>query len=144
MVYEKNDYWERERECERLFVAGGPYYFITTENLDWVLYENSEEFVVGTNLLAIASARSGLTILDDVQMSNHHHVMGAGKYEQACRFAKILHEGERKFQRSLGKPSLKEWDIQITETTELKQFRIRFAEKTPLQMSICEIKAFNR
>ncbi len=27
---------------------------------------------------------------------------------------------------------------------ELKQFRIRFAEKTPLQMSICEIKAFNR
>ena len=110
MTYEKNDYWDRERECERLFAAGGPYYFITTENLDWTLYDNPEEFMVGTNLVAIASARSGLIILDDVQMNNHHHIMGKGSYDRACCFAEILHDGERKYQRSLGKPSLKKWN----------------------------------
>ncbi len=127
MSYEKNDYWDRERECERLFAAGGPYYFITTENLDWTLYENPEEFVVGTNLTAIASARSGFTILDDVQMNNHHHIMGSGTQNQADHFSEILRERERKFQRSLGRPSLKDWDIKIDRTLDLKLFRNRIA-----------------
>ena len=127
MSYEKNDYWDRERECERSFSAGGPYYYVTTENLDWILYESQKEFVAGTNLVAIAAARSGFSVLDDVQMSNHHHVMGAGCLQQAERFAEILHDGERKYQRSLGKPSLKEWNIRIDETSDLKAFRNRIA-----------------
>ena len=58
MEFEKNNYWDREKECERFFLENGPYYYITTENLDWALYESREEFIVGTNLTAIASARS--------------------------------------------------------------------------------------
>lgn len=127
MAYEKNDYWDRERECERLFAAGGPYYFISTEDLDWTLYDNSEEFIVGTNLVAIASARSGFMILDDIQMNSHHHIMGKGSFDRACCFAEILHDSERKYQRSLQKPALKEWNIRIDETLDLKSFRNRIA-----------------
>ena len=127
MAYEKNDYWDRERECERLFAATRPFYFITTENLDWTMYETLEEFIMGTNLIAIASARSGFVILDDVQMNNHHHVMGKGTYDKACCFFEILHDGERYYQRSLGRPSLKKWDIRIDETADLKAFRSRVA-----------------
>ena len=123
MSHEKNDFWMRERECERSFVKGGPYFFITTENLDWMLYENDEEFIVGTNMVAISAAKSGLIILDDVQMNNHHHFMGSGAYEVACLFADELHLAERKFQRKVRNRSLKKWDIRIDPITDLKQFR---------------------
>ena len=43
-MHVRNDYWMRERECERIFAAGGPYYMITTEHLDWLLYKTREEF----------------------------------------------------------------------------------------------------
>lgn len=123
MPYDRNDFWERERECERSFSEKGPFFFITTENLDWILYENREEFIVGTNILAIAAARSGFRIVDDSQMSNHHHVMGAGSFEQANDFANHLHAMERKYQTSLGRRSLKDWDIRIDPVKDLKQFR---------------------
>lgn len=123
MSYAKNEFWDRERECERFFWANGPFYFITTENLNWILYENRDEFIIGTNLLAISAARSGFRIVDDTQMSNHHHIMGIGSIEQANDFANQLHSVERKFQTSLGRRSLKEWDIRIDPVKDLKQFR---------------------
>lgn len=127
MSYEKNDFWNRERECERFFAKQGPVFFITTENLDWILYENRDEFIVGTNLLAIAAARSGFRIVDDSQMSNHHHVMGAGSFEEANAFANHLHAMERKYQTSLGRRSLKDWNIRIDPVKDLKQFRGQIA-----------------
>lgn len=127
MTYEKNDFWDRERECERFFIERGPFYYITTENLNWLLYQNREEFIMGTNILAISAARSGFTIVDDVQMNNHHHVMGAGTAEQAKTFADLLHGAERKYQTSLGRPHLKVWDIKIDRVPDLKQFRNQVA-----------------
>ena len=120
---QKNDFWDRERECERYFIEKGPFFFITTENLDWILYTNWSEFIAGTNMLAIAAARSGFRIVDDSQMSNHHHVMGTGTFEQANEFANLLHSMERKYQTSLGRRSLKEWNIRIDSVKDLKQFR---------------------
>lgn len=127
MSYNRNDFWVRERESERFFAEQGPFFFITTENLDWILYENRDEFIVGTNLLAISAARSGFRIVDDVQMSNHHHVMGAGTFEQANEFADQLHALERKYQTSLGRCSLKAWNIRIDPVKDLKQFRNQIA-----------------
>ena len=127
MSYGRNDFWDRERECERSFAENGPIYFITTEDLDWMLYENTEQFIVGTNLISIASARSGFTLLDDIQMNNHHHVLGKGDYVTASNFVALLHASMRRYQASLGRPSLKEWDVQIKRTEDLKQFRNQVA-----------------
>lgn len=118
-----NEFWTRENECERCFAKGGPYFFITTEDLDWMLYETRDEFIVGTNIVAISEAHSGFSIMDDVQMNNHHHILGSGSYEVAITFAEDLHKAERKYQQSLGKPSLKEWDIRIDPIPTLKSFR---------------------
>jgi hypothetical protein len=126
-MHERNDYWMRERECERIFAAGGPYFMINTEHVDWLLYKTREEFIVGTNLVAIAAAESGFHILDDVQMNNHHHVLGEGTRSRADAFADLLREKERKFQTSLGNRSLKDWEIRVDATTDLQQFRNRVA-----------------
>ena len=123
----RNDYWDRERECERFFIERGPFYYISTENLDWMLYESKEEFVVGTNIVAVSSARSGFIVMDDTQMNNHHHIMGAGTLVQANVFVEILHNLERKYQKNMGKPSLKEWSIRIDPVQDIKDFRNKIA-----------------
>ena len=123
----RNDYWDRERECERFFMERGPFYYITTENLDWMLYESKEEFAVGTNIVAVSSARSGFIVMDDTQMNNHHHIMGAGTLVQANVFVEILHNLERKYQKNMGKPSLKEWSIRIDPVQDIKDFRNKIA-----------------
>lgn len=127
MSKERNDFWERERECERFFAEGGPYYFITTEDLDWLLYTNKEEFVAGTNFVGIASGRSGFVVLDDVQMNNHHHVLGEGTLTQAYSFKDELQTLNSRYQTSIGHKSLKDWNITIEETTSLQAFRNRAA-----------------
>ena len=53
----RNDFWTRERECERLFEEGGPFFLVTTENLPWLLYTSDQEFKDGTNMVAVALAR---------------------------------------------------------------------------------------
>ncbi|MBR4735712.1 MAG: hypothetical protein IK052_06430 [Bacteroidales bacterium] len=125
MDVDKNNYWNREKECEQLFLDNGPYYYITTENLDRALYKSREEFMMGTNMVAIASARSGMDVLDDVEMTNHHHIMGRGDISRVQGFVDFLRDSQRKLQRSLGNPPLKDWNIQIEETVDLKQFRNR-------------------
>ena len=122
-MHVKNDFWMRERECERIFAAGKPYYLITTEHSEWLLYKTREEFIVGSNLVAISAAESGLVVLDDTVMNNHHHVLGKGSSSNARDFADILREKMRRYQLSLGNPSLKELKIQIDDVLDLKQFR---------------------
>jgi len=127
MRNERKPYWERERECEQLFEQGRPYFFITTPGLDWMMYRSREEYIVGTNLLAVSSGKTGFKILDDVQMTNHHHVMGQGSRQTAEAFVTEFHAKQRRFQSDIGNPSLKEWPVQIEETTTLQQFRNRVA-----------------
>lgn len=126
-MHKRNEFWERERECERFFQATGPYWFITTESLNWLLYKSQEEFITGTNLVAISSAESGLVIVDDIQMNNHHHLMGRGSLTQARAFTDRFREKMRRYQLSLGNKSLKDWNIQIDATEDVKQFRNRVA-----------------
>lgn len=121
----RNDFYEKELECERLFEAAGPFWFITTENLDWLLYKNREEFIAGTNILAVSAAESGLVVVGDVQMNNHHHVMGRGSLAQAGAFRELFREKSRRYQLSLGNRSLKDWNIRIDSTEDVKAFRNR-------------------
>ncbi len=118
-----NDFWMRERECERIFAAGGPYFLITTEHLNWLLYKRKEEYIVGSNLVAISAAETGFVVLDDSVMNNHHHVLGRGRRSNAEMFTDHLREKMRRYQLSLGNPSLKELRIQIDEVLDIKQFR---------------------
>lgn len=127
MMNRRNDFWERERECERLFEATGPYWYVTTESLDWLLYKSRDEFIIGTNIIAISAAESGFSILSDIQMNNHHHVMGRGSLDQANSFRDQLRKKMRRFQQSIGGGSLSEWNIRVDHTEDLKQFRNRIA-----------------
>ena len=122
-MHVKNDFWMRERECERIFAAGGPYYLITTEHVDWLLYKTRDEFITGSNLVAISAAETGFVVLDDTVMNNHHHILGRGHRSNADNFSVRLREKMRRYQLSLGNPSLKELRIQIDEVQDLKQFR---------------------
>lgn len=122
-MHVKNDFWMRERECERIFAAGKPYYLITTEHSEWLLYKTREEFIVGSNLVAISAARAELAVLDDTVMNNHHHVLGKGRRSNVDAFTDDLREKMRRYQLSLGNPSLKELKIQVDEVLDLRQFR---------------------
>lgn len=122
-MHVKNDFWMRERECERIFAAGGPYYLITTEHVDWLLYKTRDEFITGSNLVAISAAETGFVVLDDTVMNNHHHILGRGHRSNADDFSVKLREKMRRYQLSLGNPSLKELRIQVDEVKDLKQFR---------------------
>ena len=124
---ERNDYWLRERDCESLFASGEAYYMITTQQQDWLMYKSRDEFIVGTNITAIAAGLSGFVILDDVQMNNHHHILGTGTQNQVEAFVRIFADKMRRFQLMAGNGSLKNWRIRIDETTDLQQFRHRTA-----------------
>ena len=126
-MHRRNDFWMRERECERLFEATGPYYFITTQNLGWLLYKSREEFITGTNLLAVSASEAGFEIVDEIQMNNHHHVIGAGSLQKARAFCSSFKDKMRRYQLSLGNKSLKDWEIRVDLTSDVKQFRNRVA-----------------
>ena len=120
-------YLEREHECERLFEETGPYWFITTESLDWLLYKTREEFITGTNIIATSAADSGLVIVGDIQMNNHHHLMGRGTLSQVTAFKDVFRQRSSRFQLSLGNESLRDWNIRIDPTENIRQFRNRIA-----------------
>ena len=124
---ERNDYWMRERECESRFAAFEPCFMITTPQQDWLMYKSREEFIVGTNITAIAAGLSGFVVLNDVQMNNHHHILGTGTRNQVESFVRLFSDKMRRFQNTVGNGSLKNWKIRIDETTDLQQFRNRTA-----------------
>ena len=49
-------YWEKENECERRFLNGGPFFIVSTENLSWLLFTCDRDFMDGTNMVAVAFA----------------------------------------------------------------------------------------
>ena len=117
-----NDFWAQEKVCEEQFLSGGPFYMISTEALPWLLFESDDDFKEGTNLVAIAVAGLRLQILVDVIMNNHLHQVAEGPYDQALIFAEKLRKQMRAYLRRKGR-TLKDWDIQIKEITELKYLR---------------------
>ena len=117
-----NDFWAQEKVCEEQFLSGGPFYMISTEDLPWLLFESDDDFKEGTNLVAIAVAGLRLQILVDVIMNNHLHQVAEGPYDQALIFAEKLRKQMRAYLRRKGR-TLKDWDIQIKEITELKYLR---------------------
>ena len=44
MENNKYDYWTRERLCEEALLRGGPFFLVTSENLNWLLFESVEDF----------------------------------------------------------------------------------------------------
>ena len=124
---ERNDYWMRERECEISFASCEPCFMITTQQQDWLMYKSREEFIAGTNITAVAAGLSGFAILDDVQMNNHHHILGAGTQNQVESFVRIFSDKMRRFQNTVGNGSLRNWKIRIDETSDLQQVRNRTA-----------------
>ncbi len=54
MENKKYDYWAKERFCEDAFLRGGSFYLVTSENLDWLLFETDDDFKRGTNIIAVS------------------------------------------------------------------------------------------
>lgn len=116
-------YWDKERACEELFLKGGPFFIVTTENLPWLLFTSEREFMDGTNMEAVALAGLQLRLLNDVEMNNHLHFLFEGPYEQVLVFVDGFKRAMSRYQVKKGNPSLMNWDIQIKPISDLRQLR---------------------
>lgn len=117
------NYWNREQECERLFLEGGPFYIVTTENLPWLLFACERDFMDGANMVAVSVHELALRLLADVEMNNHLHFVFEGAYEQVLVFVERFRKMMSRYQRAKGNPSLNRWDIQIKSIDNLKYLR---------------------
>ena len=75
-------YWEKENECERRFLNGGPFFIVSTENLSWLLFTCDRDFMDGTNMVPVALAGLGIRILCEVEMNNHLHFVIEGRTDE--------------------------------------------------------------
>lgn len=98
---------------------------ITTENLNWLLYCSKEDFIIGTNLLAVSAGLSGLVILDEVQMNNHHHIIVESSLSTVEEFIEQFRKRLRRFQLSKGNNLSHNWGIRVDQSTTLSQLRSR-------------------
>lgn len=117
------NYWNREQECERLFLEGGPFYIVTTENLPWLLFACERDFMDGANMVAVSVHELALRLLADVEMNNHLHFVFEGAYEQVLVFVERFRKMMSRYQLAKGSPSLNRWDIQIKSIDNLKYLR---------------------
>ena len=117
------NYWNREQECERLFLVGGPFYIVTTENLPWLLFACERDFMDGANMVAVSVHELALRLLADVEMNNHLHFVFEGAYEQVLVFVERFRKMMSRYQLAKGNPSLNRWDIQIKSIDNLKYLR---------------------
>lgn len=117
------NYWNREQECERLFLEGGPFYIVTTENLPWLLFTCERDFMDGANMVAVSVHELALRLLADVEMNNHLHFVFEGAYEQVLVFVERFRKMMSRYQLAKGNPSLNRWDIQIKSIDNLKYLR---------------------
>lgn len=113
------NYWDRKQKCEQVFLEGGPFYIVTTENLPWLLFTSDQEFMDGTNMVAVALAGLKLRMLNEVAMNNHLHFLLEGQYEQALLFTERLRKAMSRYQLARGNPSLAKWNIQIKSINNL-------------------------
>lgn len=117
------NYWNREQECERLFLEGGPFYIVTTENLPWLLFACERDFMDGANMVAVSVHELALRLLADVEMNNHLHFVFEGAYEQVLVFVERFRKMMSRYQLAKGNLSLNRWDIQIKSIDNLKYLR---------------------
>ena len=117
------NYWNREQECERLFLEGGPFYIVTTENLPWLLFACERDFMDGANMVAVSVHELALRLLADVEMNNHLHFVFEGAYKQVLVFVERFRKMMSRYQLAKGNPSLNRWDIQIKSIDNLKYLR---------------------
>ena len=117
------NYWNREQDCERLFLEGGPFYIVTTENLPWLLFACERDFMDGANMIAVSVHELALRLLADVEMNNHLHFVFEGAYEQVLVFVERFRKMMSRYQLAKGNPSLNRWDIQIKSIDNLKYLR---------------------
>lgn len=117
------NFWNREQECERLFLEGGPFYIVTTENLPWLLFACERDFMDGANMVAVSVHELALRLLADVEMNNHLHFVFEGAYEQVLVFVERFRKMMSRYQLAKGNPSLNRWDIQIKSIDNLKYLR---------------------
>lgn len=129
----RNVFWTRERECERLFEEAGPFFLVTTENLPWLLYTSDQEFKDGTNIVAVAMAGLPLTVLNEVQMNNHMHLVMEGQLSYVQDFTSRLRKLMHRYQSQKGNPSLLNWEIQIKPIPDLDALRnaILYVSRNP-------------
>lgn len=126
-------YWEKEKECERRFQEGGPYFIVSTENLPWLLFTSDREFMDGTNIVAVALAGLRLRLLNEVEMNNHLHFVLEGPEERVMLFAERLRKAMSRYQLAKGNPSLAHWDIQVKPILDLHNLRnaILYVSRNP-------------
>lgn len=126
-------YWEKEKECEQRFLNGGPFFFVTTENLPWLLFTCDREFMDGTNMVAVALAGLGLRMLNEVEMNNHLHFVLEGPEEKVLLFADRLRKAMSRYQLAKGNPSLAQWGIQVKRILDLRNLRnaILYVSRNP-------------
>ena len=125
--------WEKEKECERLFQEGGPFFMVTTENLPWLLFTSDREFMDGTNMVAVALAGLGIRLLNYVQMNNHLHFVVEGPLEMVNLFVERLRKAMSRYQLAKENPSLAEWEIQVKPILDLRNLRnaILYVSRNP-------------
>ncbi len=116
-------YWYKEQDCERLFLEGGPFFIVTTENLPWLLFTCERDFMDGANMVAVSVQGLALRILADVEMNNHLHFVFEGSYEQVLVFVERFRKMMSRYQLAKGNPSLNKWDIQIKPLNNLRYLR---------------------
>ena len=116
-------FWDKESICEQRFRQGGPFYIVTTENLPWLLFTSEQEFIDGTNMVAVAMAGLGLRLLNEVMMNNHLHFLLEGPYEGVLVFTERLRKAMSRYQIARGNPSLANWEIQVKEIENLRNLR---------------------
>lgn len=126
-------YWDKERACEQRFLEGGPFYFVTTENLPGLLFASEADFVEGTNMVAMSLAGLRLRMLNEVEMNNHLHFVLEGSYEDVSLFTNHLRKSMSRYQMAQGNPSLAKWGIQIKPIESLRNLRnaILYTSRNP-------------
>ena len=116
-------FWDKENICEQRYRQGGPFYIVTTENLPWLLFTSEQEFIDGTNMVAVALAGLGLRLLNEVMMNNHLHFLLEGSYEGALVFTDRLRKAMSRYQIARGNPSLANWEIQVKKIENIRNLR---------------------
>ncbi|MBO4624161.1 MAG: hypothetical protein J5646_01540 [Bacteroidales bacterium] len=126
-------YWEKEKECELRFLDGGPFFIVTTENLPWLLFTCDQDFMNGTNMVAVALAGLGIRMLNEVEMNNHLHFVMEGPEKMVTLFTDRLRKAMSRYQLAKGNPSLAKWVIRVKPILNLRNLRnaILYVSRNP-------------
>ena len=118
-----DDFRLNESECELRFAEGGKFFFLTLNQLPFLLFENKEEFVEGNNILAIAAAKANSQILDYSLMNNHFHCITEGHEEDVNDMVVRIKRMLRQYLIRRNKPLESPLEIRIDPIPTLTVFR---------------------